>query len=74
VLSYLKEHKKVTARELKRLLTASGWTLHEGGKHTLAKHPSYPGVKITIPRGSGDIAKGTLEQIMDIIRPKEREK
>ncbi|MCL1791756.1 MAG: type II toxin-antitoxin system HicA family toxin [Peptococcaceae bacterium] len=54
----------MTAKELKRKLKAAGWQLHEGAKHTLATNPDFPGVKITIPRGSGQIPKGTLDSIL----------
>ena len=54
----------MTAKELKRKLTAEGWTITEGGNHSQATHPDKPGVKIPINRGSGDIPTGTLDKIL----------
>jgi len=51
-------------REVKRLFIAHGWTLTEGSKHTQATRPDKPGVKIPISRGSDDIPKGTLDNIL----------
>ena len=51
-------------KEVKRLLIANGWVLTEGSKHTQATHSNKPGVKIPIKRGSGDIPKGTLDNIL----------
>jgi len=52
------------AKELKRLLINNGWTNTEGSKHNQATHPDKPGVKIPISRSSGDIPKGTLDNIL----------
>jgi len=38
--------------ELERRLAKGGWVIKSGGKHNYAEHPSKPGVKITVPRGS----------------------
>jgi len=38
--------------ELVRKLKKGGWDIVTGGKHAMAKHPNYPGVKIPIPHGS----------------------
>ena len=37
-------------RELIKKLQAAGWTIKEGGNHSMATHPNNPGVKIPIPR------------------------
>ena len=54
----------MTKVELLKILKANGWSITEGGKHTQAKNPNYPGVKIPIPRHKGDIPKGTLNNIL----------
>ena len=54
----------MTARELKRKLTAAGWTITHGSKHELATHPAKPGTQIAIPRHTGDIPTGTLNRIL----------
>ena len=54
----------MTAKELKRKLTAAGWIITEGGNHELAIHPKKPGVKIPIHRHTGDIPAGTLHSIL----------
>jgi len=51
-------------KEVKRLLIAKGWIITEGSKHTQATHPGKPGIKIPINRGSNDIPKGTLDNIL----------
>jgi predicted RNA binding protein YcfA (HicA-like mRNA interferase family) len=54
----------MTAKELKRKLTADGWNITQGGRHELATHPNRPGVKIPIHRHTGDIPTGTLQKIL----------
>jgi len=54
----------MTTKELKRVLAADGWVFREGGNHQLAKNPNKPGVKIPIPRHTGDIPIGTLNNIL----------
>jgi predicted RNA binding protein YcfA (HicA-like mRNA interferase family) len=54
----------MTAKELKRKLAAAGWTITNGTNHDLATHPDNPGVKVPIPRHTGDIPPGTLNNIL----------
>jgi len=54
----------MTAKELKRVLTANGWIIQEGGGHQMATHPDKPGIKIPIHRHTGDIPTGTLHNIL----------
>jgi predicted RNA binding protein YcfA (HicA-like mRNA interferase family) len=54
----------MTAKELKRQLIAAGWIISQGGRHELATNPDKPGVKIPIPRHTGDIPTGTLNNIL----------
>jgi predicted RNA binding protein YcfA (HicA-like mRNA interferase family) len=54
----------MTPKELKRKLTANGWAITQGSGHEMAKHPGKPGVKIPIPRHTGDIPIGTLSNIL----------
>ena len=54
----------MTAKELKRKLTAAGWKITEGGNHSLATHPDKLGVKVPIHRHTGDIPTGTLNNIL----------
>jgi predicted RNA binding protein YcfA (HicA-like mRNA interferase family) len=54
----------MTAKELKRKLTADGWSITQGGGHELATHPNRPGVKIPIHRRTGDIPPGTLHKTL----------
>jgi predicted RNA binding protein YcfA (HicA-like mRNA interferase family) len=55
---------KMTAKELRRKLNAAGWTIIEGGNHSLATHPDKPGVMVPIHRHTGDIPTGTLNKIL----------
>ncbi len=54
----------MTAKELKRALTAAGWIITDGGRHELATHPNKPGIKVPIHRHTGDIPSGTLNKIL----------
>jgi len=56
----------MTAKELKRKLRAAGWIVTEGSKHTKVTHPDKPGIYTTIPRHTKDIAKGTLDEILNV--------
>jgi predicted RNA binding protein YcfA (HicA-like mRNA interferase family) len=50
--------------ELERRLVKGGWILKNGGKHNYVVHPSKPGVRITVPRGTkiNDVtARGILK-------------
>ena len=53
-------------REVLKLLHKDGWQEVENrtkGSHIQLRHPTKPG-KVTVPSHSGDIAKGTLNNIM----------
>jgi len=54
----------MTAKELKRRLIAEGWIITQGSRHELATHPDRPGIKVPIPRHTGDIPAGTLNNIL----------
>ncbi|MCL2678907.1 MAG: type II toxin-antitoxin system HicA family toxin [Dehalococcoidia bacterium] len=54
----------MTAKELKRRLIAEGWKITQGGRHEQATHHDKPGLKISIPRHTGDIPTGTLSKIL----------
>jgi predicted RNA binding protein YcfA (HicA-like mRNA interferase family) len=54
----------VTKRELEQKLRKAGWVITHGKAHDLATNPLKPGVKISIPRHTGDIPKGTAESIL----------
>ena len=54
----------MTKRELEKILSSAGWVINHGRAHDLATHPQKPGVKIPIPRHTGDIPKGTLKSIL----------
>jgi len=54
----------MTKRDLIRKLTKSGWVITHGKAHDLATNQKKPGVKIPIPRHSGDIPIGTVKSIM----------
>jgi len=54
----------MTARELKKKLIAVGWTITEGGNHSLATHHEKPGIQVPIHRHTGDIPTGTLHKIL----------
>ena len=56
----------MTAKEVKRKLIAVGWTITEGGNHSLATHPDKPGIKVPIHRHTGDIPTGTLNNILKV--------
>ena len=54
----------MTAKELRRKLIAAGWTITEGGSHSIATNTEKPGIKIPIHRHKGDIPTGTLNSIL----------
>ena len=54
----------MTKRELVQKLHKAGWMITHGKAHDLATNPQKPGVKITIPRHSGDVPKGTAKSIL----------
>ena len=54
----------MTTKEPKRQLKADGWTISQGANHEQATHPNKPGVKVPIPRHTGDIPAGTLNSIL----------
>jgi len=54
----------MTPKELKKKLKANGWAITQGKKHQQATNPDFPGLKVSITRGSGDIPKGTLDSIL----------
>jgi len=56
----------MTTRELKQKLSSNGWKISQGAKHEQATNPNKPGVKIPIPRQTGDIPPGTLNSILKI--------
>lgn len=53
----------MTASEIKKLLKKAGFEIIAGAKHDKAIHPET-GKLITIPRHKGDIAKGTVFNIL----------
>ena len=54
----------MTAKEIIKQLKADGWIEYDTrGSHIQFKHPVKPG-KVTIPYHSGDIPKGTLNNIL----------
>jgi predicted RNA binding protein YcfA (HicA-like mRNA interferase family) len=54
----------MTKFELERKLKNAGWTITHGKTHDQATNPQKPGVKIPIPRHTGDIPKGTIKSIL----------
>ena len=54
---------EMTASEIKKLLKKAGFEIIAGAKHDKAIH-SETGKMITIPRHKGDIAKGTVFNIL----------
>jgi len=54
----------MTKRELEQKLRKAGWIIIHGRAHDLATNPQKPGVKIPIPRHSGDVPKGTANSIL----------
>ena len=54
----------MTSKEIIKQLKADGWIEYDTrGSHIQFKHPVKPG-KVTIPSHSGDIPKGTLNNIL----------
>ena len=51
-------------RDLIKKLLKAGWLITHGKTHDLATNDKSPGIKIPIPRHSGDIPKGTLKSIL----------
>ncbi|MCL2180040.1 MAG: type II toxin-antitoxin system HicA family toxin [Treponema sp.] len=54
----------MTKRELEHKLLKAGWVITHGKAHDLATNPRKTGIKISIPRHTGDIPKGTLKSIL----------
>ena len=54
----------MTKRALEQKLVKSGWRITHGKAHDQATNLERPGVKISIPRHSGDIPKGTVKSIL----------
>ena len=54
----------MTKRKLEQKLLKAGWVITHGKAHDMATHPEKPGVKIPIPRHTGDIPKGTAKSIL----------
>ena len=54
----------MTKRELEQKLLKAGWKITNGKAHDQATNPLKPGVKIPIPRHTGDIPKGTVNSIL----------
>jgi predicted RNA binding protein YcfA (HicA-like mRNA interferase family) len=54
----------MTKRELEQKLLRVGWVITHGKAHNQATNPQKPGVKIPIPRHTGDIPKGTVKSIV----------
>lgn len=56
---------KMKRRDLIKKLEEAGWSITDGAKHDMAKNPSYPGVKIPVPRHKeidDYTAKGILKE------------
>ena len=53
----------MTKRVLEQKLLKAGWKIMHGKAHDMATNPQKPGVKIPIPRHTGDIPKGTIKSI-----------
>jgi predicted RNA binding protein YcfA (HicA-like mRNA interferase family) len=54
----------MTKRELEQKLLKAGWIITHGRAHDQATNPQKPGIKIPIPRHTGDIPKGTAKSIL----------
>jgi len=54
----------MTKREIERKLKKAGWIITHGKAHDQATNLQKPGIKIPIPRHSGDIPKGTAKAIL----------
>ena len=54
----------MTAKEIIKQLKADGWIEYDTrGSHIQFKHPLKPG-KVTVPSHSGDVPRGTLNNIL----------
>jgi predicted RNA binding protein YcfA (HicA-like mRNA interferase family) len=54
----------MTAKEVESLLYANGWVKdRQKGSHSIFKHPLRSG-RLVLPMHSGDVPKGTLNDIM----------
>lgn len=54
----------MTYREIRKLIEADGWKYKStAGSHDQFTHNNKPG-KVTIPKHSGDIPKGTANSIL----------
>jgi predicted RNA binding protein YcfA (HicA-like mRNA interferase family) len=54
----------MTKLELERKLKKAGWVITHGKAHDQATNLAKPGVKIPIPRHTGDIPTGTVKAIL----------
>lgn len=54
----------MTSRDVSKHLRKHNWRLEDGGKlHDIWSHPTAPH-KIAVPRHKGDLAPGTVRQIL----------
>ena len=53
----------MTKRELEQKLLKAGWVITHGKAHDQATNPQKPGIKISLPRHTGDIPRGTVKSI-----------
>jgi predicted RNA binding protein YcfA (HicA-like mRNA interferase family) len=54
----------LTEAEIEKRLKKAGWIIVHGKAHDQATNTSKPGVKIPIPRHTGDIPIGTVKAIL----------
>jgi predicted RNA binding protein YcfA (HicA-like mRNA interferase family) len=54
----------MTKLELEKKLRKAGWVITHGKAHDLATNPVKSGIKIPIPRHTGDIPTGTAKAIL----------
>ena len=54
----------MTKRKLEQRLLKAGWIITHGKAHDMATNPQKLGVKIPIPRHTGDIPTGTAKSIL----------
>lgn len=54
----------MTAKEILKELHKDGWIdTGQRGSHVYLEHPTKPG-KVTVPKHSGDLPKGTVNSIL----------
>lgn len=56
-----------TRHDLDALYLGYGFNIRAGGNHDIARHPTFPQLRATLPRHAKDLAKGYISQAVKLI-------